>query len=102
MNRRIKKRWTKAQVAIHLRLPLSLITEYEQGEISYLDFINWVLLASFYGRETLSTPFTVHPLEMGIASEYFMYIRNGETVEYAAKKAVEKLRSEYDTGYTGR
>lgn len=100
MNKRIKKRWTREQVAKHLQLPMQLIIDYEQGVLIYLDFINWVLLASFYGRELLLVPFTIQPLETKIADEYFMYIRNGESVEYAAKRAVKKLRSEYDTKYT--
>ena len=100
MNRRLQKRWTKEQVALHLGLSKQLIIEYEQGDLHYLDFINWVLLASFYGQEVLLLPFTIQPLETRIADEYFMFIRNGESVEYAAKRAVKKLRSEYDTKYT--
>jgi len=99
-NKRTKKRWTTLQVAHYLNIPEIKVVRYERGEHYYLDFVNWVLLASFYGKEVLSVPFVIHRLEQDISEEYFMFIRNGETIEYAAKKAVIKLRRNYDSKYT--
>lgn len=92
--RRIRKRHTVAEVSALCQVSERLIREYETGQLQSLDLIEFISLAQYYGREVLRVPFTVHPLETKYAEVYFMYIRNGEPVQYAAKMAFKLITKE--------
>ena len=83
-----------AEVSAMCHVSERLIREYETKQLQCLNLIEFVSLAQYYGREVLSVPFTVHALEMKIAEVYFMYIRNGEPVQYAAKMAFKLVYKE--------
>jgi hypothetical protein len=84
---RQRKQHSVSEVARYCCVSSQLIKEVEAKHIHYLDFLQWISLTSYYGRIMLDIPFSVHRLEFPIAEVYFMYIRNGEPVQYAAKEA---------------
>ena len=84
---RQKKRGSLDFVALYCHVPLQLVKELEDGGICHLDFFQWACLASYYGKKMLSIPYVIHNLEFPVAETYFMYIRNGESVQYSAKQA---------------
>ena len=88
------KRHTIHEVSEMCHISEKMIWEYETGQLQYLTSMEWVCLASYYGKQMLTTPFTVHQLEMPFMEVYFMYIRNGEPVQYAAKMAFKKIVKE--------
>lgn len=83
---RQKKRDSLDFIAQYCYVPLRLVKELEEGLLTHLDFFQWICLASYYGKSMLCIPYVIHPLEFTIAETYFMYIRNGESVQYSAKK----------------
>lgn len=76
-------------------MPKELVVAVEQDEIKHLDFFQWLCLTSYYGKAMLQIPFVIHALEFPVAQEYFMYLRNGESVQYSAKKAKRMLIKEF-------
>lgn len=90
--RRALKRDSVRKVSAQVGLPMDTILRYERGECAVLDFYTWVSLASYYGREMLQTPFTVHRLEQAVADVYFMYLGNGEPVQYSAQRACDEMK----------
>lgn len=88
------KRHSRQQVAHYCQVPVELIKKLETHKIVYLDFLQWVMLTAYYGRILLEIPFSVHKLEFPVAEVYFMYIRNGEPVQFAAKEARKLLCKE--------
>jgi len=92
MNRRELKGHSLYQVGSQLGIPMKVVQGYEQKKFTVLDFYTWVSLASYYGREVLAVPFTVHRLEQSVADVYFRYIANGEPVQYSAKMACQYRR----------
>lgn len=91
MNKREKKRDSLRTVAALTHLDIDVLRRFEANRLEVLEFTAWMMLASYYGREALQVPFTLYKVEFQIAEEYFMYLRNGESIQYSAKKAFEKL-----------
>jgi hypothetical protein len=86
------KRASLEEVSAYCSLPVAVIRQYESHPDIPLDFLTWVCLASYFGRTMLQTPFIIHHLEWPVAETYFMYLKNGEPVQYSAKKAVELIQ----------
>lgn len=91
---RAKKRHSIQDVASYCHVSCQLVRNVESGKLQHISFIEWVCLASYYGRIMLKVPFTVHRLEFPVADVYFMYIRNGEPIQYSAKCARALLMEE--------
>jgi hypothetical protein len=92
--KRLLKGHTRAEVAQMCHTDVGIVRQFESGALHSLDFCVWVGLASYYGRDALAVPFTVSKLEWPIAEVYFMYMRNGEAVQYAAKQAFKQITGE--------
>ena len=91
---RQRKRHSITQVAHMCCVPKELVYNVESGKIKHLDFLQWVALASYYGRVMLEIPFSVHRLEFPVMEVYSMYIRNDQPVQYAAKEAFKLMKDE--------
>jgi hypothetical protein len=92
---RQKKRDSIDFISQYCHVPVQLIQELEDGDIYHLDFFQWICLASYYGKIMLSIPYVIHNLEFSIAETYFMYIRNGESVQYSAKQTKQIIIDTY-------
>lgn len=91
---RYLKRHSVKQVAEYCYLSKTAVQEMESGDIHCLDFLEWVMLTSYYGKMMLEIPFCMHHLELPVIEIYSMHLRNGEPVQKSAKEATRLLRKE--------
>jgi hypothetical protein len=84
---RLTKQHSILEVAHYCHTTQKVVQDVESGKVPYVEFLTWVCLTSYYGKAMLVIPFIIHRLEWPVAEEYFMYLRNGEPVQYSAKEA---------------